>query len=468
MKPGRGNRGMSALLVVIIMAGITSLGLAALMVSSASFAPPADTGRSVTAFYAAQSGLEWFRQRVSGYTTSNRQIIENLDGTTMRLGQNGPEFSLTAVYVDADSNPQTDDIVTITSTGRWAAGDGNFSRTVSTSLTIPAGGSAPYFMDSFDQPDTDVMDTYYETGQASAAHAVVTPYATVTTQSGGDTLNLITHPSEPGGIASILKITAQGDTRLLIHTAACFKLNTLGAGDPCAYAQCQSAAGCFARQGINIAPDQAGYQNYFIKTRVKLVSGAGFGLYFRASYPSQADPNLVDLGGLTGYIWQYDMNIGYIAPCDTFSAVFGNDGAGMLLTRKVFMGSETCATGCEVFNSQNPDTTYPFFCPENRTGLTALNGWRWGNGNWTGLWRTVYIYVYQNMASIYLGLEEITAGQGSETQPYLVETVLLDSAGTAIATGDIGIRAWGGSVILMDYFAIYPNDLNYDPSTFSG
>ncbi|MBF0634470.1 MAG: hypothetical protein HQK85_07435, partial [Nitrospinae bacterium] len=250
---------------------------------------------------------------------------------------------------------------------------------------------------------------------------------------------------------------------------ACLKWSVTGA--PCVSSQCVSDASCQARQGMNIPVDTAGFQNYFLKVRARLTtSGGGLGIYFRAEYPNQSNPLTIDFGGLSGYIWQYDPAVGYIAPCDLSSAIFASDGMGMFFARRVFLGSETCGPECGIYAAINPlplPDTYPFFCPENRTGLPQLDGWRWTNPDWINKWRTVYIYVYRNMARIYIGRQEIT-GAGSETDPLQVGTVALDSVGNVFMTGGMGIRTWGGSAAELDYIMIYPNDLNYTPATFGG
>jgi hypothetical protein len=77
----------------------------------------------------------------------------------------------------------------------------------------------------------------------------------------------------------------------------------------------------------------------------------------------------------------------------------------------------------------------------------------------------VYIYVYQNRATIYLGREEI-AGPGTEDNPKFVGALLLDSITGFLPAGDIGFRIWSGGVAEIDYMIIYSNDSDNDPTSF--
>jgi hypothetical protein len=426
---------------------------------------------STASHYAALSGLEWFRQSVKAYTTADRALIEGCNGAAKRVsgGVDGPGFTLSVTYLDPDANPTTADTVIVTSAGSSDPSSPSAPRrTMKMSVTVPPPNAA-YLSDHFDQPNTATADTFYQAGSSATAHGLITPFTTIQNTPSGDTAGAVTHSSETGGVASVLRIGGANETRLMIQTGACMKWSLTGA--PCASAQCVSDAYCQARQGINIPVDVAGYQNYFMKVRMRLVTpGGGLGIYFRVTYPNQADPLAINFGGLSSYIWQYDPGVGYIAPCDPSSAIFASDGIGMFFARRIYLGSETCGPACAVYSSANPlplPDTYPFFCPENRTGLPQLDGWRWTNANWLNSWRTVYIYVYQNMARVYIGREEIV-GVGSEASPLQVGTVTLDSVGGIFMTGGMGIRVWGGSMAELDYIMIYPNDANYTPGTFGG
>ncbi len=465
------NRRGSAMLAVLMIVAVSIFGTAALILTQAGQKTLVETRASSASHYAALSGLEWFRQAVKSYTTSDRTVIESLNGVSMRIsgGSDGPAFTLSVAYQDPDGNPATADTVTVTSEGSAnPQAPSAPHRTMKMTITIQPP-NAPYLSDHFDQPDTSTSDTYYHAGTTATAHGLITPFTTVQSMSGGDTSGAVTHSSEPGGLGSVLRIGGPDETRLMIHTGDCLKWSVTGA--PCSTIQCVSDAYCQARQGVNIPSDQSGYQNYFLKIRARLVSsGGGFGIYFRDSYPNQSDPLTVDFGGLSGYIWQYDPVVGYIAPCDLSTAIFASDGMGMFFARRIYLGSETCGAECGVYSSANPlpaPDTYPFFCPENRTGLPQLDGWRWANQDWVNKWRTIYIYVYQNMARVYIGREEIT-GQGSEADPLQVGTVTLDSVGNIFMTGGVGIRVWGGTSAELDYIMIYPNDGNYTPTTFGG
>ncbi|MBF0292191.1 MAG: hypothetical protein HQK86_08555 [Nitrospinae bacterium] len=465
------SRSGSAILAVLTIVAVSVLGLAALALTQTGQSALMSERASSASHYAALSGLEWFRQAVQGYTTADRAVIENLNGVSMRVSgvADGPGFTLSVAYVDADANPATQDTVIVTSEGSANPQSPSAPRrAMKMSVSIPPPNT-PYLSDHFDQVDTSTADMYYHAGTSATAHGSITPFTTVQNMSGGDVTGAITHSSEPGGLTSVLRIGGANETRLMINTDACLKWSVTGA--PCVSSQCVSDASCQARQGMNIPVDTAGFQNYFLKVRARLTtSGGGLGIYFRAEYPNQSNPLTIDFGGLSGYIWQYDPAVGYIAPCDLSSAIFASDGMGMFFARRVFLGSETCGPECGIYAAINPlplPDTYPFFCPENRTGLPQLDGWRWTNPDWINKWRTVYIYVYRNMARIYIGRQEIT-GAGSETDPLQVGTVALDSVGNVFMTGGMGLRTWGGSVAELDYIMIYPNDLNYTPATFGG
>ncbi|MBI5814521.1 MAG: hypothetical protein HZB29_02795 [Nitrospinae bacterium] len=460
MKAHNRNDGLSAILAIFMIVALAAMGTAALHFVSAGQSSAVDVLRTESDFYAAQSGLEWARQVTAAYTTADRARFQALDGTFMDIATpGGPRFTLGIAYSDTDNDPDTADTVTVTSASA--------TRSVTITMTVPPPSTAAYLSDQADQGDATAFDNTYTAGTPSVAHGGMSPFASVTNQPGGDTSGVMTLQSEPGGLAGILRMGGVNEARFTIYTGSCFKWPSVSTGDPCGYAACATSGVCNARQGLNIAPDGGGYQNYFLKIRFRLVSGTGgFGVYFRASYPNQTDPYAVDFAGLTGYIWQYDPYLGYISPCSTSTAVFGNDSAGMLFTRRINLGSETCGAGCELFTAPSGGE-YPFFCPENRTGQPQLDGWMWNNTNWTTQWRTVYIYVYQNIAAIYLGRQEIT-GAGSETQPVLVGSAVLDSISALLKTGDIGVRTWGGSVVDIDYIQVFPNDLNYNPSTFAG
>jgi hypothetical protein len=450
---------------------VSAFGTVALILTQVGQATLVSARASSASHYAAFSGLSWFRQAVKGNTTADRALIESFNGVSKRVsgGADGPGFTLSVTYLDPDANPATADTVIITSAGSSdPQSPSSPRRTMKMSISIPPP-NAPYLSDHFDQPSADIADSYYHAGTSATAHGSITPFTTVQSIAGGDMSGYVTHSSELGGMASVLRIGGPNETRLMINTNACLKWSVTGA--PCASSQCVSDSSCQARQGVNIPLDTAGFQNYFLKIRMRLVlPGGGTGIYFRASYPNQSNPLTIDFGGLSGYIWQYDPGVGYIMPCDLSSAIFASDGMGVFFARRVYLGSETCGAQCAVYSAANPlplPDTYPFFCPENRTGLPQLDGWRWTNTNWLNSWRTVYIYVYQNMARVYIGREEIV-GVGSEASPLQVGTVTLDSVGGIFMTGGLGIRVWGGSVAELDYIMIYPNDANYTPGTFGG
>ena len=256
---------------------------------------------------------------------------------------------------------------------------------------------------------------------------------------------------------------------LMIHTGSCLKWSSTGTNGLCGGATCISSTDCQVREGINILPDNAGFANYLIKMRVRLVKGLGFGAYFRATYRAANDPTQIDFARLTSYIWQYDSASGYLPPCDLNSAIPWSDGAGIFFARKVFNGSETCGAECEVFSSPNggPTASYPFFCPENIVSDPSIPGWAWGNTDWNGAWRTISIYVYQDKATIWVGREEIV-GVGGESDPLQTGAISLSSVGALLSAGDIGLRVWSGSVVEIDYLAVWGNDTDNNPTTFVG
>lgn len=461
----------SAILAVLALVAVSVFGAVALILTQAGQATLVSVRASTASHYAALSGLEWFRQNVKAYTTADRALIEDCNGVSKRVsgGVDGPGFTLSVTYLDPDGNPATADTVIVTSAGSSDPSSPSAPRrTMKMSVTVPPPNAA-YLSDHFDQPNTATADNFYQAGSSATPHGLIAPFTTIQGTPGGDTAGAVTHSSEAGGVASVLRIGGANETRLMIQAGACMKWSVTGA--PCASAQCVSDAYCQARQGITVPVDTAGYQNYFLKIRMRLVTpGGGLGIYFRVTYPNQDNPLAINFGGMSSYIWQYDPGAGYIAPCDPSSAIFASDGIGMFFARRIYLGSETCGPACAVYSSANPlplPDTYPFFCPENRTGLPQLDGWRWTNANWVNNWRTVYIYVYQNMARVYIGREEIV-GVGSEASPLQVGTVTLDSVGGIFMTGGMGIRVWGGTVAELDYIMIYPNDANYTPGTFGG
>lgn len=471
MKPARvpghgrasGRGGFSAAATAFIMAAVAALGLAAAMITQSRAVSTAGTGDGSAAYYAALSGLEWASQVTAEYTTADRAGYMALDGTVMEYaGAGGPSFALGVAYSDPDSDPATEDTATIVSTGYpGAGGPGDTSRVVRITRPVPPPSQAALFEDHHDQPTTAFFDGNYQFGAATAPHGGGAPYTTAASATGGDMGGYFTLPEEPGGTPSVLEVSGAPEARYYISASSCLKWNALGSGDPCAYAGCASAPGCQARKGMGVAMDAAGYHNYFVKMRVRLVQGTGFGVYFRASYAGEGDPNNVDFAALSAYVWQYDTGLGYIAPCDMTTAVFGSDGSGTLAARKINAGSETCAGECGLYGAAGPGG-YPFFCPENRTGLPELDGWQWTGPEWYASWRVVYLYVYRGTAKVYVEREE--AGTG----PELVGVIDLESLGTPLKTGGVGFRAFGGAGVQIDYVRIYPNDEDHDPSTFSG
>lgn len=460
---GAGRGGFSAAATVFIMAAVAALALAAAMITHGRAISAAGTGAGAAAYHAAQSGLEWASQATAGYTTADRAGYLGLDGTAMEYaGAGGPSFTLAVAYADPDNDPATEDTVTIVSTGYpGAGGPGDTARIVRITRPVPPQSQTPLFADHYDQATTAFFDENYQFGAVAPSHGGGTPFTTAAGAVGGDMAGYFTLPEEPGGTPSVLEMSGAAEARYYVSPSACFKWNSSGAGDPCAYAGCVNAPGCQARKGMGLATDSAGYHNYFVKTRVRLIQGAGFGIYFRASYAGEGDPNNVDFASLSAYVWQYDTGLGYIAPCDMTTAVFGSDGSGTLAARKVNAGSETCPGECGLYGAAGPGG-YPFFCPENRTGLPELDGWQWAGPEWYGAWRVVYLYVYRNTAKVYVEREEAGAG------PEPVGVIDLESLGSPLKTGGVGFRAFGGAGVQMDYVRVYPNDGNHDPSTFSG
>jgi len=463
-----GNRGLSLLFLVFMLSAIAAMGLAVTMITESQHISTPGMLKASANFYSALSGLQWVEQVTEGFTTTNKDDYMGLNSTRMNFqGALAPGFTIQIVYLDDDGDPATSDTATITSTGSIGDPATDLNRRVVTMTTnVPAPGGAAIFDDDYDQPDLSLFDQFYFAGATVTPHGEIIPYSTAGDSVDGDTSGLLTHSSETGGAISVLKVGSSAEVRFIISSESCVKWNTLATGDPCAYPECESRTGCEARTGIDFPADPDGYQNYFIKIRARLLYGAGFGVYFRAVYPNESDPNAIDFGALSGYIWQYDYGLGYLAPCDFSTAVFGNDSSGMLASRKISGGSETCAGECGVFaepNSPLGSGSYPFFCPENRTGLPYLNGWRWGDNEWIDRWRTVYIYVYQNRANVYLNREETGA-----VDPEHVGLIPLDSIGTMSKTGGIGLRVLENASVEIDYIQIYLNDDDNDPATFSG
>jgi len=456
--------GSTAIMALALVATGSALGLAVLAMVGSSQTASVRVGEGYAVYYAAMSGLEWVAQATDGFTTSDKSRWLSVDNSTVMIGKTG--FTISITYSDSDNSPLTADTVNVVSTG--FAGDPASSsiRVLTSMINVPAPGQAPVFSDHYDQPDASFFDSSYQFGQATGYHGDMTPYRSANQGAGGDNDGLFTLSHEQGGSASVLKMGGSGEVRYFIPSESCLKWRTSPDGDPCSYPECASSADCQARQGMDLAQDTDGYHNYFIKVRAKLMSGAGYGVYFRATHPNQNDPNTIDFGGISGYVFQYDSGMGYIAPCDLSTAILGSDGSGMMFTRKVSGGTETCPVECGIFNTiipPPPSGSYPFFCPENRTGQPYLDGWRWTNADWVGNWRTIYIYVYRNMADIYLDREQ-TNGPSIES----VGKVQLDGVGSELKTGGVGLRVWDSSQVFIDYIRVYPNDDNKTPATFTG
>ena len=66
-----------------------------------------------------------------------------------------------------------------------------------------------------------------------------------------------------------------------------------------------------------------------------------------------------------------------------------------------------------------------------------------------------------------MGREEIV-GVGGESDPLQTGTISLSSVGALLSTGDIGLRVWSGSVVEIDYLAVWGNDTDNNPTTFAG
>ena len=394
------------------------------------------------------------------YTTADRERWLALDGTALDLaGTGGPRFSVAINYSDLDGDSATADSVTVTVTGSPGAG-GLESRTIQAMFTAPPPGEPLLFEDHFEGAMAGFDQTYLA-GSPAGAHGGIVPYTTGGTAPGGDADDLFTLAEETGGSPSVLVMGGEGEARFTLFSGECLKWSVTPGTDPCGYPECESRNECLARTGFNAPLDGEGYQNYFIKARVRLNYGSGYGIYFRSGYANEADPAAIDFGSLSGYVWQYDTALGYLAPCSLASAVFGADGVGMLAARKVDGGSETCADECGVYSSP-AGGAYPFFCPENRTGQDLLSGWRWNNADWYAGWNLIYLYVYKGSAAVYVERE----GQGAG--PELAGTVNLGAIGTPRAAGSIGVRVFGGARIELDYLRVYGNDSNRDPSTFAG
>ncbi len=463
------RRGLSIIAPLFLLVAIGSLAIAAVMITQSGGRSLGSIFESASNFQSANSGLEWVRHITSGYTTSDKAKWKSLDGASHEIAENGgARFTLGIDYVDSDNDPMTKDIVHIVSIGTTGDQQGaNGRREASISVTVPVSSGSLSFSDHFDQSTPDSFDKRYQFGQGSAPHGDMTPYPTILPYPGGDVSNLFTHSSEAGGTPSVLRMGGAGEARLIINVQACLKWNASGLAGGCDYAQCQSVNGCEARTGLDISPDGSGFQNYFIKIRARLMSGDGFGIYFRSSYANQGDPDNIDFGTLTAYIWQYDKGLGYLPPCDRFTAITGNNGMGMLATRRVQGGSETCGADCAIYQGQAGPATYPFFCPENESNLPVLAGWRFTEPDWLISWRTIYIYVFQSGANVYVGRQGIT-GAGGENQPEHVGEIDLAQVGSLLKTGDIGLRTWNGSVVEIDYINVYSNDQDNNPALFSG
>ena len=470
----KGRRGLALVTIIFTLSVIAALALASVWMAGGQPVESVYAKNSTSAFYAAQSGLFWARQKTFLYTTEDKTLFNAITGRSLAVGPKGEEnFVLSVLYSDPDNDPATSDKVTFTSTGfAENPGVGQISRTVEVTYTVlPPSTITPVFADSFNQLDTIAFDRFFAATISPTAHGEGVPITSVQNIPGGDEFSTFTHGAEQGGVVGMLRVEATpfGDARLMIHTGDCLRWSVTGAGSLCSGASCVSSGDCQAREGVNIAPDAAGFVNYFIKARVRLVSGFGFGLYFRSTYPGMSDPATIDFAQLTGYIWQYDPGMGYLAPCALDSAVPWSDGSGMFFSRRILNGSETCGAGCEIFSSPSGATPpeYPFFCPENVTADPLTPGWAWGNSDWLGAWRTISVYVFQDRATVWVGREEM-AGAGGESDPSLTGTLYLDSVGGLLSTGDIGLRVWSGGVVEIDYLAVWENDADHNPATFAG
>lgn len=456
----KGRAGLSALTVSLMLLVLAGLGAAIAGLAAGGAAPSVSARRGLAAWYAARAGVAWAAQMTENYTTADRERWLALAGTTLELaGTGGPRCTVSVNYSDPDGDSATADSVTVSVTGLPGVG-GVESRTLRAVFTAPPPGEALLFEDHFEGAMAG-FDQRYLAGASASAHGGIVPYTTGGTAPGGDVDGLFTLSEETGGSPSILVMGGEGEARFTLFSGECLKWSATPGADPCAYPECESRGECRAREGFKAPLDEEGYQNYFIKARVRLNFGSGYGIYFRSGYADENDPALIDFGSLSGYAWQYDAALGYLAPCDLASAVFGADGVGMLAARKIHGGSETCADECGVYASPSGGA-YPFFCPENRTGLEQLSGWRWNNADWYAGWNVIYLYVYKGTAKIYVEREGLGAG------PELAGTVDLGAIGTTRAAGSLGVRVFGGARIELDYLRVYGNDANHDPSTFAG
>jgi hypothetical protein len=392
---------------------------------------------------AADSALAWGSRQLAGKTTADRATIVAIDATNHTLADDGSRFVLSVAYDDPDNDPATPDTVTLTGSGHA----GHARRVVRRTVTVVAAGRTPLFADDFAQSDTTFFDTSYLAGTAVTPHGDMAPMTTVTVT--GDPEGVFTHGGESPGLSRFLTIATTDEARFSLTTGGCSKIAV--GPDGCGPA-CVNTPSCLARPGPAIPPDGAGYVNYFIVARFRLIRG-GFGVYYRMTYPA-ADP-----ARLTGYIWQYDPGFAYIdPPCNRNSGVFGSDLFGLLVNRRIEGGSETCGPPCAVFDRGAPDGTWPFFCPENRDPWPPMSGWRWVNTDWFNRWRTVYLSVWRDRATIWLGREEIVVGPGSEREPSLVGTVYLGDAPPVLAVGDIGMRLFSDGMVDVGALRVYAND----------
>ncbi len=456
----RHRTGLSALTLLFLLASAAIFGLAAQQLVGSGARVAVETMAATKAALVARSGVSWVAHRLADLTTADRTTIEGLNGTSRPVGTDGARFSLALVYLDPDNTPTTDDTVVVTVTGD--DGSTGLTRAESISLVIPAIGGGALFADDFTQVDTTLFDGWLAGGETATPHGAIIPLLSIA--GGGDPTGLITHGSEGTGTPGLIRLSTTSELRLSLFTGDCFSLNV---GGVCP-GGCLAGPGCLVREGLAIPLDPAGFQNYFIKIRFRLLSG-GFGVYFRTSYPNQGNPATVDLGGLTGYLWSYDPSLGYILPCSVTSALLGSDGMGMLATRRIEGGSETCGALCAFYTAPAP--SYPFFCPENRIPWPPVDGWRWQNTNWFGQWRTLYLYVYRDRMTVWLGRGDIIGAPGSELDPSLVGTVPLGSITPLLTTGDLGLRLFAtgtAAVADLDYLQVYPNDADYAPATFPG
>ncbi|VAX17029.1 hypothetical protein MNBD_NITROSPINAE01-1741 [hydrothermal vent metagenome] len=458
------DTGVSIIFALFMLVVASVFALTTVMLTQSSQRGAIYSTLSNTSYFAAQSGIEWAMQAGLAFTTVDKQKWLDLNGIKIEYAP-AQSFLLNVLYDDPDNSPLTDDSVTITSQGF----SGNVAgRSVMVTVKVPpATGKGELFSDHFNQGGVGKLNSSYTFGVSNSSHGKMTPYRSALNTQSGDAMNIFTHGSEPSGVSSVLRMGPAPEARIFIHTGSCLKWNVGSNAGLCSYSDCESKTGCEARTGINAPKDIDGYQNYFIKIKARLISGDGFGIYFRASYPNETAPDIIDFSGLTGYAWQYDRGMGYFEPCDGTTTPPGTDLTGLFFTRRVENGSETCGTGCDVYASESPSGDYPFFCPENYEGLQTLGGWGWGNSNWPNLWRTIYLYIYRDTMRVYLGREEVY-GHGSNATPLPVGVVDLSQISPSLASGGIGIRTWAGSVAEIDYIKIYENNENHTPDTFAG